>query len=77
MFAQDMTLKARSTIFEIFDVYFVDHNKKYLKKIYDEVTEDIFDMSNVQIFKEIEKKKCGMFILCYIFGQLSSVKHLA
>ena len=27
-----------------------------LKKIYDEVTEDIFDMSNVRIFnKEIEK----------------------
>ena len=24
--------------------------------IYDEVTEDIFDMSNVRIFKEIEKK---------------------
>ena len=29
------------------------------KKIYDEVTEDIFDMSNVRIFIEIEKKKMG------------------
>ena len=34
-------------------------NKEYLeKKIYDEVSEDIFDMSNLRIFnKEIEKKK--------------------
>ena len=39
-----------------------------LKKIYDEVTEDIFDMSNVRIFKEIGKKKWGgVFILCYVF----------
>ena len=30
-----------------------------LKKTYDKVTEDIFDMSNVRIFKEIEKKKMG------------------
>ena len=30
----------------------------------DEVTEDIFDMSNVRIFKDFEKKKMGMFILC-------------
>ena len=54
-------------------------SKKYLlKKIYDEVIEDIFGMSNVRIFKEIEKnKKWGMFILCYGFGQLSSVKRLA
>ena len=29
------------------------------KKIHDEVTEDIFDMSNVRIFKEIEKKNLG------------------
>ena len=29
------------------------------KKIYDEVPEDIFDMSNVRIFQEIEKKKMG------------------
>ena len=51
-------------------------NKKYLsKKIYDEVTED---MSNLRIFnKEIEKKKWGMFILYYVFGQVSSVKRLA
>ena len=35
-------------------------------------------MSNVIIFdKEIEKKKWGMFILCYVFGQLSQVKSLA
>ena len=44
-----------------------------LKKIYDEVTEDIIDMSNVRIFKEIGKKTWGMFILCYVFGQLSPV----
>ena len=48
-----------------------------LKKIYDEVTEDIFDMSDVIIFKEIEKKKWGMFILCYVFDQLSSDNCLA
>ena len=29
------------------------------KKIYDEVPEDIFDMSNVRFFKENEKKKMG------------------
>ena len=45
-----------------------------LKKIYDEVTEDIFDMSNMSIFKGIEEKKWRMFILCFIFGQLSSVR---
>ena len=50
------------------------HSNLSLKqKIYDEVTEDIFDMSNVRIFKEIERKKWGMFILCYVIGQLSSV----
>ena len=48
-----------------------------LKNIYDEVTEDIFDVSNVRIFKENEREKLGMFILCYVFGQLSSVKSLA
>ena len=46
------------------------------KKIYDEVTEDIFDMSKVRILKEIEKKKLGCLLLCCVFGQLSSVKHL-
>ena len=40
-------------------------------------SEDKFDMSNVGNFKEIEKKKWGMLILCYVFGQLSSVKRLA
>ena len=50
--------------------------RNIFKKIYDEVREDIFDMSNVRIFKEIEKKKWGVFILCYVFGQLSSVKRL-
>ena len=48
-----------------------------LKKIYDEVTADLFDMSNVRIFEETEKKKSGMFILSYVFGQLSSVQRLA
>ena len=36
------------------------------KKIYDEVTEDIFNMFNVRIFKEIEKKKkwgCLYFVM--------------
>ena len=31
---------------------------------------DIFDMSNVIFFKEIEKKKWGMFILCYEGGSI-------
>ena len=31
------------------------------------------DTSNVSICKEIEKKKLGMIILCFIFGHLSSV----
>ena len=45
--------------------------------MHDEVTEDIFDMSNVRIFKKkLRRKKLGMFIL-YVFGQLSSVKRLA
>ena len=39
----------------------------FKKKIHDEVTEDIFDMSNVRFFKEIEKKTWVMFILCYVF----------
>ena len=52
-------------------------NKKYLyKKIYDEVKVDLYDMSNVRIFREIEKKKMGD-LFCYVFGQLSSVKRLA
>ena len=59
----------------------IDKKQKYqeisLKNIYDEVTHDIFDMSIVRFFKEIEKKKIRMSILCYVFGQLSSVKRLA
>ena len=40
---------------------------------------DIFNMSNVRIFKEIEKEKMGdvYTLLCYVFGQLSSLKRLA
>ena len=41
--------------------------------------ENMFEMSNVRIFnKEIEKKNGGggVFILCNVFGQLSSVKRL-
>ena len=30
--------------------------RNIFKKVYDEVTEDLFDMSSVRIFKEIEKK---------------------
>ena len=58
------------------------NNKKYLKKIYNEVNEDLFDMSNVRNFKNNEiKHYIGMFswlleILCFDFIQLSSVKHL-
>ena len=33
--------------------------RNILKKIYDKVTDDIFDMTNVIIFKEIEKKNGG------------------
>ena len=43
-----------------------------IKKIYDEVPEDIFDMSNMVIFKEIEKKTMGMFKLCSVFGHRSA-----
>ena len=39
-----------------------------LKKIYDEVIEDIFDMSNVRIFKEIGKNKKGG---CFYFVMFS------
>ena len=31
---------------------------------------DIFDLSNVKFFKEIEKKKWRMFILCYEGGSI-------
>ena len=44
--------------------------KKYLKKKDIRVANDIFDMSNVKIFKEIEKKKWRMFILCYEWGSI-------
>ena len=43
-----------------FDIYLkkCKYNQEIsLKKTYDEVTKDIFDMSNVRNFKEIEKKK--------------------
>ena len=33
-------------------------------------------VSNVRIFKEIEKKIMGDVTLCYVFGHLSSVKCL-
>ena len=46
--------------------------KMSLKKIYDEVTEDIFIMSNVLIFKEIEKKNGGcLYLLCLRSAELS------
>ena len=48
-----------------------------LKKIYDDATEDIFDVSNEGMFKEIEKKKMGDVYTCYVLVQLSSVKCLA
>ena len=41
--------------------------RNIFKKIYDIVTEDIFDTRNVRIFKEVEKKR-GIFILFYVFG---------
>ena len=44
------------------------YTRNIFQKDYDEVAEDIFDMSNVRGFKEIEKKKKRMFILCYVFG---------
>ena len=55
----------------------IDKQELSLKKIYDKTTEGILDMSNVRIFKEIEKKTWGIFIPCYDFGQMSSVKRLA
>ena len=37
------------------------------------MTYDIFDISNVRVLKEIlKKKKWRIFILFYVFGQLSS-----
>ena len=53
----------------------LDNMRFFCCQVYDEVTEDIFDMSNVRCFKEIEKKNGGC--LYYVFGQLSSVKRLA
>ena len=43
--------------------------------IYNEVTEDIFDMSPVRIFKEIDKKKKGdvYTLLCLRSAELSKV----
>ena len=41
-------------------VYHIEVNnfiRVSLQKIYDDVTEDIFNISNVRILKEIEKKK--------------------
>ena len=38
-----------------------------LKKLYDEMIEDIFDMSNVRIFKEIQKKKCWIRDLFHVY----------
>ena len=48
------------------------------KKIYDEVPEDIFDMSNVRLFKEIEKKKIGdaYTLLCLRSVELSKTSGL-
>ena len=34
-------------------------SRNIFKNIYDEVTEDIFDMSNVRVFKETKKKNGG------------------
>ena len=43
--------------------YYTFQQEISLKKIYDEVTEDIFEVSNVNIFKEIEKKNGGCLCL--------------
>ena len=50
-----------------------DFKHRFDKHIYDDVTEDIFDMSNVSIFKEIEKKKMGdvYTLLCLRSAELS------
>ena len=47
--------------FMIYDLYiFLIISRHFLKKIYNEVTEHIFDMINVRIInKENEKKKGG------------------
>ena len=41
--------------------------ERSLKKIYDEVTEDVFDMINKKM------KMWRIFTFCYVFGQLKSV----
>ena len=49
-----------SQLFKIASSISTGLDKKYIsKKIYDEVIEDIFGMSSLEIFKEIEKKKNG------------------
>ena len=46
--------------------------------MHDEVTEDIFEMSNVRIFKEIEEKKMGdvYTLLCIRSAELSKAFRL-
>ena len=41
---------------------FISIKRNILKKIYNDVTENIFDTSNGRIFREIEKKKWDIFI---------------
>ena len=69
--------KMTLTFFYILTIKLEWKQNNILRKIYDKVTEGIFDMINVRFFKEIGKKKMGMFILCYFFGRLSLVKRLA
>ena len=47
---------------------FYTKNIFFIKKIYDEVTEDIFDMSNVRIFNNhIEKKTRNVAVTWRMF----------
>ena len=54
-------------------IYKTTDTRNIFKKINDEVSEDIFDMSNVRNFKEIEKKNwgCLYFVLSSVIDQLS------
>ena len=64
----ELSLHIDCTLFRL------DKPKYIFKKVYDEVTtEDIFDMSNVRIFKIIEKEKMGDIytLLCLRSAELS------
>ena len=63
-----ITYLLRMSIFIITMVSKLIHTRNIFKKIYDEVTEDIFDMSNVRILKKLRIKNggCLYFVLSIV-----------